>query len=777
MLSRKIFSVVAVFLFLTSTFLSVRAIAQTAPKLTGRVLDQNRDAIRGAQVIVQQDDSAFPSSTTTNERGEFSLVVPRQKCRLTTVADGFATRTQTIMITAAADPIDIVLQVADASAVVTITDTSVYLTEAVSAAMRHPTQLRDIPQSISVVSKEQIKDQSLQSISDVVAYIPGVTSHQGENNRDQLIFRGNSSSADFFVNGVRDDVQYYRDLYNIDQVEAIKGPNSMIFGRGGGGGVINRVTKEPLFSTFREVTAQLGSFGNRRFTTDINQRLTKKLAVRLNGLYENSDSFRRFVGLERYAINPTVTLTTGANTSITGSYEFFRDRRVADRGIPSSHLKPVDVAIDTYYGNPNDSHVRANVNLASVVVDHSKGRFNVRNRTLFGDYDRFYQNYVPGVVTADKSKVTLTSYNNATQRRNVFNQTDLSFEASTHRVKHTLLLGTEIGRQLTDNFRNTGFFNNTSTSILVPYGEPTISTPVTFRQTATDANNHLRTNLAATYVQDQIAVNRRLQFVTGIRFDYFDLNFHNNRTGDNLRRVDRLVSPRAGVIIKPVDELSLYANYSVAYLPSSGDQFSSLTTITQQVKPEKFNNYEVGAKWDVKRSLSFTTALYRQDRTNTRASDPNDPTRIVQTGSQRTNGLEFGLNGAVTTRWNVVGGYAYQDAFIFRDTTAAKAGAQVAQVPHHTVSVWNNYRIWQRLNVGLGIIHRTDMFAAIDNTVVLPGHTRADAGVFYSFNEHWRLQANIQNLFGTHYYLNADNNNNISPGSGRGGRIGLTSRF
>jgi catecholate siderophore receptor len=771
MLSRNFFRLLALALFL-----NCQVSAQTL-RVTGKVLDQNREAIPGAQIIVEQDVPLSSSSTQTNERGEFSIEVPLAHCQLIVMADGFATRTEPIRLTKTSAPLEITLHVADASAVVTITDSSGYLTEAVSSAMRRPTSLRDIPQSISVVSQKQIKDQSLQSISDVVAYIPGVTAHQGENNRDQLIFRGNSSSADFFVNGVRDDVQYYRDLYNIDRVEAIKGPNSMVFGRGGGGGVINRVTKEPSFSSSRELTAQLGSFGNRRFTTDINQRLNQTVAFRLNGLYENSDSFRQFVGLERYAVNPTVTWAPDSNTRITGSYEFFRDHRVADRGIPSFQLRPIDVPVDTYFGNPNDSHIRADVNLASLVVDHTKGRFNIRNRTLFGDYDRFYQNYVPGAVTSDKSRVTLTSYNNATQRRNIFNQTDVTFDISTSRIKHSLLAGTEIGRQLTDNLRNTGFFNNTSTFISVPLSQTTISTPVVFRQSTTDANNHLKTNLAATYVQDQIEITRRLQFVTGARFDYFDLNFHNNRTGENLRRIDRLVSPRAGVIVKPVEAVSLYANYSVAYLPSSGDQFSSLTSITQQVKPEKFNNYEVGAKWDVRRGLSLTTAAYRQDRTNTRATDPNDPTRILQTGSQRTNGFELGLNGSVMNRWNIVGGYAFQDAFITNDTTAAKAGAQVAQVPHHTLSLWNNYRLWQRLSLGLGIIHRTDMFAAIDNTVILPGYTRADAGIFYSVNEHWRLQANVQNLFDTRYYLNADNNNNISPGSGRGIRVGLITRF
>ena len=173
---------------------------------------------------------------------------------------------------------------------------------------------------------------------------------------------------------------------------------------------------------------------------------------------------------------------------------------------------------------------------------------------MFGDYDRFYQNYVPGAVTADKSQVSISGYNNATKRRNLFNQTDVTFQASTGSVRHTFLAGAEVGRQLTDNFRNSGFFNNTTTSILAPFSNPTINTPVTFRQNATDADNHLKTNLGATYVQDQIEINRYLQVVTGVRFDYFDLQFHNNRNNQDLRRIDRLVSPRAGVIVKPIDE-------------------------------------------------------------------------------------------------------------------------------------------------------------------------------------------------------------------------------
>ncbi|MGB9178972.1 MAG: TonB-dependent siderophore receptor [Pyrinomonadaceae bacterium] len=760
------------------TLLCHAQVVATQSSFQGKVLDPNRAVVAGASIVVEAKGRPDTFSAVSDRNGEFSLSLEPGEYTLKIVATGFAEASQTVSVgRTASGSIEIVLQVAESSASVTVSDVSGYQTEVISSATKTPTLLRDTPQSITVVTKEQIRDQSLQSITDVVNYIPGITAHQGENNRDQLIIRGNSTSADFYLNGVRDDVQYYRDLYNVEQVEALKGPNAMIFGRGGGGGVINRVTKEAGFSSLQEITLQGGSFGNKRVTADFDQPFNSKAAFRVNGLYENSGSFRQYVNRESYGINPTLTFAPSALTRITLGYEHFHNGRTADRGIPSFQGRPADLPIYTFFGNPNDSRVRADVNLLSGSIEHQTGRLQIRNRTQFGDYDRSYQNYVPGAVTADKTRVALSAYNNATKRRNIFNQTDVTFALATGRIRHTFLTGVEVGQQLTDNFRNTGFFNNAATSVLVPYSNPVTNAPVTFRQSATDADNHLKTNLVATYVQDQIELSRYVQVVAGVRYDYFDLQFHNNRNGDNLRRVDRLVSPRTGIVFKPITPLSIYANYSVAYLPSSGDQFSSLTTITQQVKPEKFSNYELGVKWDIHRYLALTTALYRQDRTNTRSTDPNDPTRIVQTGSQRTNGFEIGLNGNVTHDWRIAGGYAYQNAFITSATTAARAGAQVAQVPHHTFSLWNNYNIVPRLGVGLGIIHRSEMFAAVDNTVTLPGYTRADAAVFFSITERWRLQGNVENLLDRKYYLNADNNNNISPGSSRAVRIGLIARF
>lgn len=777
LLSSRIFRLFCPFL-VVSAFICQAQSQSSKAEIRGKVLDPADAPIAGARITAVPNGQTSSSSTVSNQSGEFTLALEIGSYTLKITANGFQDASRTVSIkNIGSEALEIVLPVATQHDTVTVTDVLDYRVTAITTATKTAALLRDVPQSITVVTQEQIKDQQMTSIGDVIRYVPGVSVHQGENNRDQLIFRGNSTSADFFLNGVRDDVQYYRDLYNVERIEVLKGPNAMIFGRGGGGGVINRVTKEAGLTSLREISLQSGSFGNKRFSADFGQPIKDKLAFRLNGAYENSDSFRKHVVLERYAFAPTLTIAPSKQTKITLSYEYLNDRRVADRGITSFMGRPADIDIATFYGNPDDSHVRADVNLGTASIEHLAGKLTIRNRTQFGDYNRFYQNYVPRDVNAAKTQVTLTAYNNSTHRQNVFNQTDVTYAVTTGKTRHTLLGGAEFGLQLTDNFRNTGYFNNTATTFLASYDNPTINTPVTFRQSATDANNHLKATVVAAYVQDQIELSRFVQVIAGVRFDRFDLKYYNNRNGDNLRRTDNLTSPRLGILFKPVAEVSLYANYSVSYLPSSGDQFSSLTTITQQVKPEKFGNYEVGVKWDISHSFSFNTAIFRLDRTNTRATDPNDPTRIIQTGSQRTNGFEIGINGNITRAWKLAGGYAYQDAFITSATTAARLDAQVGQVPHHNFSIWNNYQIIPRLGVGLGIINRSDMFASVDNTVIVPGYTRADAAVFFSITEKIRFQANVENLLDKKYYTNADSNTNISPGFPVTVRVGLTARF
>lgn len=676
-----------------------------------------------------------------------------------------------------------VLEVRPIAESVEVRATIPYRVDASVTATKTLTPLRDVPQSVTVVTQAVISDLGMQNMADVVRYVPGVGMGSGEGNRDNPILRGNSTTGDFFVDGVRDDVQYFRDLYNVDRVEALKGSNAMIFGRGGAGGVINRATRQADWGTAREITLQTGSHDNRRATFDLDHPINGAVAGRITGMYENSASYRRAVRLERYGFNPTLAFMLRKSTTFRVSYERFHDDRTADRGVPSFEGRPVEVDRSTFFGDPDVSHANVTVNALTNVIDHKLGgSVLLRNRTRYADYDKFYQNVYPGgAASAGGTTASLAAYNNATQRQNFFNQTDLNFTATTGWAKHIVLAGMELGRQVTDNFRNTGYFTGvgpTAMSLAVPVNGPTVSVPVTFRQSATDADNHGVATVAGLYAQDQIALSGHLQTVVGLRYDRFDVDFHNNRTAADFASTDNLVSPRVGLIYKPVEPVSMYASYSLAYVPRAGDQLSSLSLTNQALEPEKFTNYELGAKWDARPQLSFTTAVYRLDRTNVVIPDPADVSRSLLVDGQRTKGVEIGMTGTIVPAWSTMLAYAYQDGKITRTLSAsARAGAVLAQVPTHTFSLWNRYNFAPRWGVGLGIIHSSDMFTSTDNSVVLPSFTRVDGALFVTVTQHLRVQANLENVFDAHYYAFANGNNNITPASPRAVRVVLTTRF
>ncbi|HEX8873672.1 MAG TPA: TonB-dependent siderophore receptor [Nitrosospira sp.] len=664
------------------------------------------------------------------------------------------------------------------------------------SATRTDTPLRDVPQSITVVTKDLIKDQTMQNMGDVVRYVPGVGISQGEGNRDAVIFRGNNSTGDFFVDGLRDDAQYFRDLYNIDRVEVLKGSNGMIFGRGGAGGVINRVTKEAGWTPVNEISGQYGSFNHKRIAVDVGRAINEVAAFRLNGMYEHSNSFRHGVELERGGVNPTLTIKPTAQTKIVLSGEYFTDNRTADRGIPSfgtipssgstpgviSSGRPADTGRSTFFGNAAESPTHVDVWALNSLIQHTfDNNLTVRNRTRYANYDKFYQNvFAGGQATAQDATgtVNIQAYNNATRRDNIFNQTDFLYTLNTWGIKHEFMTGVEYGRQVTSNFRNTGFFNNATTSVDVPFLNPIALAPVTFKQNATDANNHGVVEVVGIYAQDQITLLPQIKAVLGIRYDNFDVNFVNNRNGQRFHTNDGLVSPRVGLIYKPIEPVSIYGNYSLAYVPRAGDQLSSLALSNAALKPEQFMNLELGAKWDIRPDLSLTAALYQLDRSNVIVPVPGNATATMLVDGQRTRGAEVGLMGRITPQWSVMGGYAYTDGEITRTQSVnAQAGAVLAQVPKHTVSMWNRYDLSPMLGLGLGVIHRSSMFATTDNTVLLPGFTRLDAAMFVRLTKVLRVQANIENIANINYIASANNNNNILPGAPRIFRLTLVANF
>jgi catecholate siderophore receptor len=668
-----------------------------------------------------------------------------------------------------------------------------------TTATKTDTPLINVPQSVTVLTKEFIRDQNFQSLTEALRYAPGVIPHQGEFNRDQVVIRGQSSSADFYVDGFRDDVQYFRDLYNINRIEVLKGPNAMIFGRGGGGGIINRVLKEADGVPVRELTLQGGQFNSKRGAIDLGQAVNDDLAVRFNSVYENSDSYRKFVNIERFGINPTATYKPNDSTTIKLSYEYFHDNRTSDRGIPSqavagvtpgpgNPLFPYKTDPSTFFGNPNLNFARVDAHIATAVIEHDfDSGLKVRNATRYATYDKMYQNIFPGsAVNPAGTSVSLSAYNNETDRQNLINQTDFTYKLDAGWTRHTFLVGTEVGRQSGLSFRQDGFFNGTSTTIAVSPLNPVNFTPVVFRNIATGANNTYTLGTAGAYAQDQVEITKYLQLIGGVRFDRFDLDSTDRRTGVTLSRTDDLVSPRFGVVLKPVENVSIYGSYSVSYLPSSGDQFSTLSPGTVIAEPEKFLNREIGLKWDIFPRLQFSTAVYDLDRSNQRLADPNNPGFFILSGKTNAKGVEAGLTGFVTDAWQVSGGYAYTDARIVSATsTTIVAGNHVALVPFDTFTLWNKYQLTELWAVGAGIIHQTSSFAASDDTVKLPGFTRVDAAVFGKVDPRWlptqvrsmRWQINVENVFNERYYATADSNNNITPGSSRAVRGSLIANF
>ena len=670
-----------------------------------------------------------------------------------------------------------------------------YRTVNTTTGTKTNTAILDVPQAISVVTEQQINDQAIRSMADLVRLIPGVSSGQGEGHRDQITLRGNNSTADFFVDGLRDDVQYFRSFYNVERIEVHKGPNAMIFGRGGGGGLVNRVTKGALVGENRVGgTLSADTFGAWYVSNDVNVDLGGA-GLRINAFYEELNNHRDAYKGDRYAINPVIGAQLGNAIKLQLGYEYVRDNRVVDRGIPaeftgvagspSTPLRPLQAKAyrDAFFGTRgvNDTDFEAH-------VVRFRGEAKLSDRLTFsaqaqyGDYDKIYSN-VFAVAAADLTLATPTTaieaYRDPFKRESFITQANLEWRGRVAGMDHVLLIGTEYTAQDSYNERINGFFDTTlnaasrrRTITLSP--QPIIPAVAFVRGPTGNGNRAVESDLSqlSFYLQDQISFSDKLDLIAGIRYDRFDLDATNLFTAAKFARTDDLWSPRVGLVFKPVENASIYLSYSKSFLPQSGDQFVNLDVTSAALEPEEFDNYELGAKWDIKPGLTLTTAVYRLDRTNTRAAGPVAGT-LVLTGAQRTSGYEIGLTGHVTDKWQAAIGYANTKAEITSATATAPAGRKVAQVPRHQFSLWNRYELTNRLGLGIGLYHQSKQFTTISNATALPSFTRLDAAAFFKMNDQFELQLNVENITNTRYFPVAHNDNNISTGAPLNARLTL----
>lgn len=672
-------------------------------------------------------------------------------------------------------------------AVERITIRGAFFGQQVADAVKTPTLLINVPQSASIIGEQQIEEQGMFSVADAMQYTPGVSIGLGEDHRDQITIRGQNTTADFFVDGLRDDVQYFRPLYNVERIEIMRGSNALLFGRGGGGGIVNRVTKSATTKTsFTSVSGNTDTFGAGGVSVDSNIAIDENHAFRLNAAADNVDNHRDFKDGDRFAINPTYVWTFNDDTQFNASYEYVNDDRLVDRGIPSVNGKPLDAVYDTFFGDAGFNNTTLEAHIFRVKVDHRISEHWSVNTTLqSADYDKAYQNLYPTAFNEETQFVTLDGYRDTTERQNLLWQVNAIGLFDTGRLSHTVLAGAEYAQQDTDNARMDNVFEaNNDDQYAFLFSDPLVIPSRSLTDAVRDRSSDV--TVWSAFVQDEISLGDHWILVAGLRYDDFTIDVtdrieaaNGSADGNNgmLSSSDSEVSPRIGVIYKPVDALSIYASHSVSFLPRSGDQFLTLSLTTEALDAEEFTNTEIGAKWNITDGLNVSAAYFDIERENGATVNPDNPEESLLSGTQ-TDGFEIQLTGNITNQWLFTGGYSYLSGY--QTTLSGNGdgeGQRLAQLPKHMFSMWNKYALNDKWQLGVGLLYQAEQYASLSNNVTLPSFTRVDAAVFYVHDEKLSVQLNVNNLFDRDYFPSAHNDNNISTGQPLNARLGVTYRF
>ncbi|MEP5937014.1 MAG: TonB-dependent siderophore receptor [Erythrobacter sp.] len=654
-------------------------------------------------------------------------------------------------------------------------------------AVKTPTPILDVPQSLSITTKEQIVEHGFDSIADIVLYTPGVTQSQGEGHRDSVVFRGVRSTADFFVDGVRDDVQYYRGLYNLEQIEILRGPNALLFGRGGTGGVLNRVTKKgTIGEQFVGYLGSVDTFGAFSGHVDVNFATSENSALRINAAYDNLNNHRAFFDGDRIGINPTFRAKLGPDTIVDLSYEYIDNERFLDRGIPSgADGRPAEQLVDIVFTDPENSFSTFEAHVLRATVQHEFSASVKGNLTAsYGDYDKVYSNLYAANFDEAANVVTLDGYVDTTQRKNFVIAGNLVGEFDTGSVHHTVMVGGEFIDTANNNDRFNTFFDTSMDdqeafiasdplNLSGFAGVNAAGDPTSFAFSDLNDDTDADVTVYSLYIQDEIKLTDWLNVVVGGRFDSFDIEVF-NVPGNELRsRKDQQFSPRGGIILKPQENISIYGSYSESFLPRSGEQFANINGNNNALDPNTFTNLELGLKWDFADSLSFTAAIFEIEQSSPQVSD-NDPETLDIIDS-KTQGFEAQIRGYLADNWLISAGYSYLDGNQVEDD-----GSEIfrlRELPKHTFNLWSTFQITDRLGMGAGFTYQDESFADNGNTTTLPDFFRVDAAAFFDVSENLRLQVNIENLFDEEYFPNSHTANNITVGDPLNARFTLSGRF
>lgn len=679
-----------------------------------------------------------------------------------------------------------------------------------------PADLRDVPQSVTVVNKALMQSQGANSLVDALRNVPGITIGGAEGGQigNNINLNGFSARTDVYLDGFRDRGQYYRDTFALEQVEVLMGPSSMLFGRGSTGGVINQVSKKPSLQAATEVSGSVTTNGLVRATADYNTPTGDTSAFRIAAMAQNGKpSTRDQMEVQDFGIAPSWKLGIGTPTEITLSALLQHNRDMVDYGLPNLNGHPVNVDRNTYYGFKDD-RTKQDIAALNATINHKfSPDLQLRNQTQYNYVNTDARQTSPNAVGTVSARgftpltattLPLESLFVRQQSRDrhiidysIFNQTELTAKFHTGSVKHTLLVGAEVGH---DGYNNQNYYRNGTCN-----GVPLVSgtTAVTTGYVAceplvnpgyTDSPSNVPTstgnlqggsaNTIAAYVNDSIEFTRQWKAVAGLRYDRYlasitnSINSGNTRGNTALANAEQTVnftSVRLGGIWQPTEAQSYYLSYGTSFNPSLEQLVG--TVGQQSLDPEKNKSYELGGKWDLRGGdLSLTSAIFQITKENARSQI--DSTTYALTGKIRVNGFRAGAAGRITNRWQVFAGYTYLDAEIVDGVGAGTQGMVPANTPRHTATLWSSYNLMPEWEVGGGGIYMSQRYANNTNTVQVGGFVRWDAMVAYH-QPRYDVRLNLFNLFDKKYYdaLVPSDGGRAVPGTGRTAMLSFTYRM
>jgi catecholate siderophore receptor len=640
-------------------------------------------------------------------------------------------------------------------------------------ALKTPVPVLDVPQTVSIITDEDIRKQGFREIGDIVRYTPGVNTSQGEGHRDSVVFRGVRSTADFYQDGVRDDVQYYRSLYNVEQVEILRGPNALLFGRGGTGGIINRVTKKAVVGeTFTAHDFGIDSFGGSDLGLDTNVQLDGNSALRINIHTDELANHRDHFDGSRLGVNPTMRIVVSPETTVDLSYEYADHERFIDRGIPTINGRPDESLADIVFGDSDINITTLEASILRGQVSHklsetSKANFSVTSSS----FEKLYQNlYASGY---DGTLVTMDGYRDPTERDNFIMSANLVNEVNFGNMTHTLLMGAEFIDTENKNLRYDTFFSQTSDdnevfAITRPMdfsvNAAGLASSVDFT-TALKSQSESDISVTSFFVQDQIDVTDNLKVMIGGRVDDFDITVRDIKNGSSESRNDNTFSPRAGVVYKPQENVSYYLSYSESFLPRSGEQFKALSASSARLDPDVFESTEVGVKVAMANNMTFTAAYF--DSEQVRAARDNDTGETSEVRGLTVSGIELELKGRVNDSLNLAIGYSDLSG-------ETSTGGIPREIPEHTLSAYATYQMNDQLSWALGITQQGESKIK-DNTpgLVLPEYTRVDLAAYYVVANNLTVQMNVENLFDELYFPHSHSTHQASVGESLNTRVSM----